>query len=153
MVLEVKPPAEGVEIEVCGPGRFIREPTRQLLDENLVARVTLRIHIPAEHREVKAVAGLVRDAAGNFYGLANGNVFKLDSTGKESVLFTFTGNDGQASGDLVQDAGGNLYGVTTFGTSGEGEVFKLTTPPDFAVAAFKLTPATVNAGGSASSAV
>ena len=45
MVLDVKPPAEGVEIEVCGPGRFIREPTRQLLDENLVARVTLRDEI------------------------------------------------------------------------------------------------------------
>jgi hypothetical protein len=56
MVLEVKPPAEGVEIEVYGPGRFIREPTRQLLNENLVAhfsqdvadigiRVTLRDEI------------------------------------------------------------------------------------------------------------
>ena len=46
-------------------------------------------------------AGLVQDAAGNFYGLASGNVFKLDSTGKESVLFTFTGNDNLASTPYV----------------------------------------------------
>jgi len=95
-------------------------------------------------------AGLVQDAAGNFYGLASGNVFKLDSTGKESVLFTFTGNDNLASGDLVQDASGNLYGVTTLGANGNGTVFKLTTPPDFAVPAFTLTPATVAPGSPAS---
>jgi uncharacterized repeat protein (TIGR03803 family) len=98
-------------------------------------------------------AGLVQDAAGNFYGLSSGNVFKLDSTGKESVLFTFTGNDNLASGELVQDAAGNLYGMTPSGTSGFGTVFKLTTPPDFAVGGITLTPATVNAGGSASAAV
>jgi uncharacterized repeat protein (TIGR03803 family) len=96
-------------------------------------------------------AALVRDAAGNFYGLSSGNVFKLDSTGKESVLFTFTGNDNLASGELVQDAAGNLYGVTASGTSGFGTVFKLTTPPDFAVPAFTLTPATVAPGSPASS--
>jgi len=96
--------------------------------------------------------GLVQDAAGNFYGLAGGNVFKLDSTGKESVLFTFTGNDNLASGELVQDSNGNLYGTTYKGGANFlGTVFKLTTPPDFAVAAFALTPATVAAGGSATS--
>jgi hypothetical protein len=95
--------------------------------------------------------GLVRDAAGNFYGLVSGLVLKLDSMGKESVLYTFTGLDIQASGDLVQDAAGNLYGTTYFGTTGDGTVFKLTTPPDFAVGAFTLTPAAVPAGGSASS--
>jgi uncharacterized repeat protein (TIGR03803 family) len=88
-------------------------------------------------------AALVQDAAGNFYGLSNGIVFKLDSTGNESVLFTFTGNDSLASGELVEDAAGNLYGVTTFGANGMGTVFKLTTPPDFAVPAFTLTPASV----------
>jgi uncharacterized repeat protein (TIGR03803 family) len=57
--------------------------------------------------------GLVRDALGNLYGLVGGTIFKLDSTGKESDLFTFTGNDAQASVDLVQDANGNLYGATS----------------------------------------
>jgi uncharacterized repeat protein (TIGR03803 family) len=97
------------------------------------------------------ITGLVRDAAGNFYGLVSGLVIKLDSMGKESVLYTFTGLDIIASGDLVQDGAGNLYGTTLFGTTGDGTVFKLTTPPDFAVAAFTLTPATVQAGGSTSS--
>ena len=95
--------------------------------------------------------GLVRDAAGNFYALVSGLVLKLDSMGKESVLYSFTGYDVIAEGDLVQDAAGNLYGTTLYGTNGEGTVFKLTTPPDFAVGAFTLTPATVPAGGSASS--
>jgi uncharacterized repeat protein (TIGR03803 family) len=99
------------------------------------------------------ITGLVRDAAGNFYGLISGLVIKLDSMGKESVLYTFTGLDIIASGDLVQDAAGNLYGTTLFGANGEGTVFKLTTPPDFAVAAVTLAPATVSAGGSASSPV
>jgi uncharacterized repeat protein (TIGR03803 family) len=97
------------------------------------------------------ITGLVRDAAGNFYGQVTGLVIKLDSMGKESVLYTFTGLDNTASGDLVQDAAGNLYGTTVFGANGEGTVFKLTTPPDFAVAAFMLTPATVPAGESATS--
>ena len=99
------------------------------------------------------IAGLARDAAGNFYSLVSGLVIKLDSMGKESVLYTFTGLDIIASGDLVQDTAGNLYGTTLFGANGEGTVFKLTTPPDFAVASFTLAPATVSAGGSASSPV
>jgi uncharacterized repeat protein (TIGR03803 family) len=97
------------------------------------------------------ISGLVRDAAGNFYGMVTGLVLKLDSMGKESVLYTFTGLDIQASGDLVQDAAGNLYGTTYYGANGKGTVFKLTTPPDFAVAAFTLSPASVPAGGSATS--
>jgi uncharacterized repeat protein (TIGR03803 family) len=97
------------------------------------------------------ISGLVRDAAGNFYGMVSGLVLKLDSMGKESVLYTFTGFDIQASGDLVQDAAGNLYGTTYYGANGKGTVFKLTTPPDFAVGAFTLSPASVPAGGSASS--
>jgi hypothetical protein len=51
-------------------------------------------------------ANLVRDAAGNLYGTANGGaglacggggcgvVFKLGATGKETVLHRFTGADG-----------------------------------------------------------
>jgi uncharacterized repeat protein (TIGR03803 family) len=95
-------------------------------------------------------SGLVRDAAGNFYGLAGGTAFKLDATGKESDLFTFTGADVGVSADLVQDANGNLYGVTPHGTTGFGTVFKLTTPADFAVPAFTLTPAAVSPGSPAS---
>src|SRR5215471_5544298 len=77
-------------------------------------------------------AGLIRDAAGNLYGTTSsggntsatncvpsgcGVVFKLDSSGQETVLYAFSGGpDGnipQAS--LIRDAAGNLYGTTFYG--------------------------------------
>ena len=69
-------------------------------------------------------AGLLRDAAGNLYGTTGsggifgfGTVFKLDSSGNETVLHSFAGGgDGQQpSGDLIRDAAGNLYGTTLLG--------------------------------------
>jgi uncharacterized repeat protein (TIGR03803 family) len=90
------------------------------------------------------VAGLIRDPAGNLYGtteFANaggtGNVFKLDSTGKETVLFSFSGGSdgGHPAGGLIRDSGGNLYGTARDGgdlncffpgtSGGCGVVFKL----------------------------
>jgi uncharacterized repeat protein (TIGR03803 family) len=85
-------------------------------------------------------SGLVRDATGNLYGtalsggdLGQGTVFKLNRTGKVTVLHTFTdGTDGgQPSGGLIRDTAGNLYGTTVTGGScqynqnGCGTVFKL----------------------------
>ena len=54
-------------------------------------------------------------------------VFKLDTTGKETVLHTFSGPDGlQVDAGLVRDAKGNLYGTTVGGgASGNGVVFRL----------------------------
>ncbi|HEV2381127.1 MAG TPA: choice-of-anchor tandem repeat GloVer-containing protein [Terriglobia bacterium] len=81
-------------------------------------------------------AGLIRDNAGNLYGdTANGGifdggtVFKLDSTGHETVLYAFAGRDGMyPEGSLTQDAVGNLYGTTERGgLAGLGVVFKLDT--------------------------
>jgi uncharacterized repeat protein (TIGR03803 family) len=79
-------------------------------------------------------AGLVRDAAGNLYGTTYrggasdyGTVYKLSKTGKEKVLYSFTGADGALPyAGLLMDAAGNLYGTTSGGgTSGYGTVFKL----------------------------
>jgi uncharacterized repeat protein (TIGR03803 family) len=80
-------------------------------------------------------AGLLRDAAGNLYGTTNfgggsnmGTVFKLDTTGSEIVLHSFTGMpDGTFPyAGLLRDAAGNLYGTTSYGgASGFGTVFKL----------------------------
>jgi uncharacterized repeat protein (TIGR03803 family) len=86
-------------------------------------------------------AGLLRDKAGNLYGTTNrggdtfcysdgcGTVFRLDNTGKETVLYKFTGNpDGMfpAQPVLVEDGSGNLYGTTgNGGDYGLGSVFKV----------------------------
>jgi uncharacterized repeat protein (TIGR03803 family) len=91
---------------------------------------------------------LARDSAGNLYGIAGGGksrcwgsgcgvVFKLDSAGKETVLYSFTGGADGAypSWGVTEDKAGNLYGTTFFGGDlgcmqgngdGCGVVFKLT---------------------------
>ena len=81
------------------------------------------------------IAGVIRDAAGNLYGstpqggaFSAGMVFKLDMTGKETVLYTFTGGADGSYPDaaVIRDAAGNLYGTTQFGgTYNFGTVFKL----------------------------
>jgi len=81
-------------------------------------------------------ASLIRDAAGNLYGTTigggasgHGTVFKLDQSGKETVLYSFTGGTDAAgpNANLLRDAAGNLYGTTIAGgASGGGTVFKLT---------------------------
>lgn len=87
------------------------------------------------------VAGLVSDSSGNLYGTTleggaydYGTVFELDTTGKQTVLYSFAGgNDGQYPyAGLVFDSAGNLYGttfyggnVTACGGNGCGSVFEL----------------------------
>jgi uncharacterized repeat protein (TIGR03803 family) len=78
---------------------------------------------------------LVRDKAGNIYGATDlggasdvGVVFKVDTTGTETVLHSFTGTDGaNPNGNLVLDKAGNLYGTTQNGGLNFGTVFKLDT--------------------------
>jgi uncharacterized repeat protein (TIGR03803 family) len=79
--------------------------------------------------------GVVRDAAGNFYGTTElggaygrGTVFKVNSSGTETVLHSFgRGTDGAYPfAGVVRDAAGNLYGTTEFGGAyGLGTVFKV----------------------------
>jgi len=81
-------------------------------------------------------AALVQDAQGNLYGTTSaggaygaGTVFRVDTTGKETVLYSFTGGaDGGDPGCVLLDAQGNLYGATESGGAyGPGTVFKLDT--------------------------
>jgi uncharacterized repeat protein (TIGR03803 family) len=85
-------------------------------------------------------AGLVADAMGNMYGTTwaggtafnYGTIYKLDASGKETVLYRFRGAaDGSSpnSGVILDDAG-NLYGTTAGGGGsgggfGPGVVYKL----------------------------
>src|SRR6185369_13063249 len=82
------------------------------------------------------LAGLGLDAMGNLYGTTanggasyTGTVFKLDITGKETVLHSFAGapTDGSKPlAGLVRDKAGNLYGTTEYGGAfNNGTVFKL----------------------------
>jgi uncharacterized repeat protein (TIGR03803 family) len=89
--------------------------------------------------------GLTRDNGGNLYGvtiwgggtgcntLGCGTIFKVDTSGNESVLYAFTGTtDGsEPEGTLVLDEAGDLYGTAPAGGDprcrfgGCGTVFKL----------------------------
>jgi uncharacterized repeat protein (TIGR03803 family) len=90
-------------------------------------------------------AGLVRDSAGNLYGTTIGGgtgtacapgpittgcgtVFKVDKAGKETVLYNFTGTNGdggQPASVLVLDGTGNIYGTTISGGLDFGTFFKV----------------------------
>lgn len=81
------------------------------------------------------LGGLSIDSAGTLYGTTNGGgtagagvVFKLDKTGKETVLYSFTGGSdgGYPFAGLICDSHGNLYGTTNGGgAAGAGVVFKV----------------------------
>jgi uncharacterized repeat protein (TIGR03803 family) len=86
-------------------------------------------------------SGVIRDPAGNLYGTTYsggasnyGTVFKVDTSGNETVLYSFTGRaDGRTPyAGLVRDPAGRLYGTTYNGglrsamcTSGCGVVFEV----------------------------
>ena len=77
---------------------------------------------------------MVMDAAGNLYGATTyggiagaGTIFKVDPTGKETVLYTFEhpGDAAYPQGGLIRDKAGNLYGTATAGGKDDfGAVFK-----------------------------
>ena len=81
-------------------------------------------------------AGVIRDSAGNLYGTTElggaantGVAYKLDTTGHETVLYSFTGGaDGAYPVGVIRDSAGNLYGTTdSGGAANSGVVYKLDT--------------------------
>jgi uncharacterized repeat protein (TIGR03803 family) len=84
--------------------------------------------------------GVIRDTAGNLYGVTAaggasgaGTVFKVDSSGSETLLYSFSGGSdgGDPDSVLLLDSQGNLYGTTANGGSSDvcdggcGTVFEL----------------------------
>jgi uncharacterized repeat protein (TIGR03803 family) len=84
-------------------------------------------------------AGLVRDAAGNFYGTTQyggkgcygrgcGTIFELSATGEETILYRFSDVPDGASplGGVAFDSSGDIYGTTWLGGAYSlGTVFSL----------------------------
>jgi uncharacterized repeat protein (TIGR03803 family) len=89
------------------------------------------------------LAGLVRDAAGNLYGTTlyggasnAGVVYRLDTVGNETVLYSFTGgaDGGNPVNGVTLDSSGNLYGTTSVGgADNSGVIFKLDTSGNFSL--------------------
>jgi uncharacterized repeat protein (TIGR03803 family) len=72
-------------------------------------------------------SGVTFDSAGNLYGTANaggtygqGVVYKLDTNGQETVLYSFTSGVSYDNSyfDLILDAAGNLYGSSAASVEG-----------------------------------
>jgi uncharacterized repeat protein (TIGR03803 family) len=82
-------------------------------------------------------SGVIRGSSGNLYGTTQlggtgnaGTVYKVDTSGHETVLYSFTGGaDGsQPYASVTRDSAGNLYGTTYYGgREGFGVVYKLDT--------------------------
>jgi uncharacterized repeat protein (TIGR03803 family) len=133
---------------------FVRNQTKgAFMKKFILALVVLAmaaaIALPAEAQTFKALhqfdtevsgegaiphGALLRDAAGNLYGTTlaggsgDGTVFKIDSTGKETILLTFNRPVSGSSPDtpLIQDQAGNLYGIVQDGGPRDGGlVYKL----------------------------
>jgi uncharacterized repeat protein (TIGR03803 family) len=81
------------------------------------------VHRFALDAEGESPQSLIRDAAGDLYGVASyttqafggsGTVFKLDTAGVFTVLYAFSnlGEDIHPVGRLIRDTNGNIHGVT-----------------------------------------
>ena len=79
---------------------------------------------------------LLMDPAGNLYGTtfgggteadSDGTIFKIDPTGKETILYQFSKANGMLLlWGLIRDRTGNIYGTTTQGgANGLGTIFRL----------------------------
>jgi uncharacterized repeat protein (TIGR03803 family) len=112
---------------------------------NPTGKITVLYTFPGGASGGTPWAGLVRDTAGNLYGgtwsggdmscnppFGCGTIFKLDPSGNETVLYSFTASeDGGMPVGIVRDESGTIYGATQYGGGsancgfGCGTVFKL----------------------------
>jgi uncharacterized repeat protein (TIGR03803 family) len=103
------------------------------------------LHTFTGHKDGAGPQGLIIDSAGNLYGIAQnggnhegnghlyglGTIFKVDASGKFSVVFTFTPNISGSVGYanlLARDSKGNLYGAKQYdGANNAGCLFRINT--------------------------
>jgi uncharacterized repeat protein (TIGR03803 family) len=108
------------------------------------------------------IGGVIFDAAGNLYGVANrggsedfGIVYELSAVAggfwTQTILYSFHGTDGRyPEGPLIMDASGNLYGTTqTGGTDIGGTTWELsqTSPGTWALQTLYNFPVLPRANG------
>ena len=88
------------------------------------------------------VGNVTLDAMGNLYGtdygdgrnFSNGNVWKIDTSGNYTPIYTFSGGDdgAQPDGSVLFDSAGNMYGTTsTGGMYGFGTVWMISASGNF----------------------
>ncbi len=79
-------------------------------------------------------AGLVLGTDGNFYGTTDSTIFKINTAGKFTTLYSFGYVLVVPYGPLIQGSDGDFYGMTHSGGStgnGPGTVFKITPSGEF----------------------
>jgi uncharacterized repeat protein (TIGR03803 family) len=107
------------------------------------------LHTFQGHADGSAPLSLIEDPEGNVYGIAAnggnlkcnqgagcGTIFKVDTKGKFSVVFTFPPETVQPdfAGRLLRDSKGNLYGVNQIGGAHfSGFIFKVDTKGKFTI--------------------
>jgi len=103
---------------------------------------TILYSFPAKADGTDPLAGLVMDSTGNLYGTTStggasdyGILFKVDSTGKYSILYDLSSESGDLSeAPLTVDSLGNLYGTAySAGSLFYGTVFKYSAAGQFSV--------------------
>jgi len=124
-----------------------------VFEVNQAGQETVLCRFPPAVDGTTPYGGVARDAAGNTYGTtisggaamspssvgltaSAGVVYKLDATGRETVLHNFTGGaDGaQPYGSVVLDPSGNLYGTAYSGGASErGVIYRVAASGVFAV--------------------
>ena len=98
---------------------------------------TVLHNFPSPPKGADPYAGVIRDSAGSFYGTTGkggaanaGLVYKVNASGHQTVLYTFTGGaDGSDPyAGVIADPEGNLYGTTqSGGAANAGVVYKVDT--------------------------
>jgi len=106
---------------------------------NTARKVTVLYSFTGGSDGANPYGGVTTDREGSLYGTTAsggdlscgggygcGTVFKLDTTGRKTILHFFNGNDGDHPyAGLLLDAKGDLYGSTEYGGSNYGTVFKV----------------------------